>query len=74
MQRKGYRKSTIKAIKTLKAVANRCNITNPTELKTYLAAATYTQNRKHKIICDIARLYTTAIRLTPSDDGSPHVI
>jgi len=27
------------------------------ELKTYLATATYTQNRKHKIICDAARLY-----------------
>jgi len=34
--------TTIKsAIKTLKAVNNRCNITNPTELKTYLATATY---------------------------------
>jgi len=58
MQREGYKNSTIKsAIKTLKAVANRCNITNPIELKTHLATANYTQNRKHKIICDIARLY-----------------
>ena len=58
MQREGYKNSTIKsAIKTLKAVGNRCNIQNPTELKTYLATATYTQNRKHKIITDANRLY-----------------
>jgi hypothetical protein len=58
MQREGYKNSTIKsAIKTLKAVGNRCNITDPMELKTYLATAAYTQNRKHKIIEDANRLY-----------------
>ena len=58
MSREGYRKSTIKsAVKTLKAVAHHCNIANPTELKTYLATATYTENRKHKIITDADRLY-----------------
>ncbi len=54
----GYKNSRIKsAIKTLKAVANQCNISNPVELKTYLATAAYTQNRKHKIITDADRLY-----------------
>jgi integrase len=58
MTREGYKNSTIKStVKTLKAVSNRCNINNPTELKTYLATATYTPNRKHKIICDANRLY-----------------
>ena len=36
---------------------NRCNITDPLELKTYLATATYAQNRKHKIITDVNRVY-----------------
>jgi hypothetical protein len=58
MSREGYKTSTIKAaVKTLKAVANRCNITNPTELKTYLATAHYSENRRHKIISDVDRLY-----------------
>jgi integrase len=58
MSREGYKNSTIKsAIKTLKAVAHHCNIAIPNELKSYLATATYTENRKHKIVCDAARLY-----------------
>jgi NAD-dependent dihydropyrimidine dehydrogenase PreA subunit len=53
MTREGYKNSIIKsAVKTLTAVANRCNIANPIELKSYLATATYTENRKHKMIND----------------------
>jgi integrase len=71
MTREGYKRSTIKsAVKTLKAVANRCSITNPTELKTYLATATYTQNRRHKIITDANRLYRQlGIKWQPSRSG-----
>lgn len=58
MQREGYKNSTIKStVKTLKAISHHCNIANPTELKTYIATATYTENRKHKIISDANRLY-----------------
>jgi len=58
MQQQGYRTSTIKAaVKTLKAVNNRCNLQNPTELKTHLATTPYSGNRRHKIITDTNRLY-----------------
>jgi len=58
MQQHGYRPSTIKGtVKTLKTLSRRCNIANPTDVKTHLAIHPYTENRKFKIINDINRLY-----------------
>lgn len=58
MSRQGYRPTTIKgSVKTLKALANRCNFLNPTEFKTYLANAGYSENRKDKVLSDVDRLY-----------------
>jgi integrase len=58
MQQHGYRPSTIKAtVKTLKTLNRRCNLANPTYVKTHLATHPYTENRKFKIINDINRLY-----------------
>jgi integrase len=58
MQQHGYRPSTIKGtVKTLKTLSNRCNLANPTDVKTHLATHPYTENRKFKIINDLNRLY-----------------
>jgi hypothetical protein len=55
MQQHGYRPSTIKAtVKTLKTLSRRCNLANPTDVKTNLATHPYTENRKFKIINDIS--------------------
>jgi len=58
MSRQGYRPTTIKgSVKTLKALSRRCNFLNPTEFKTYLATAGYSENRKDKVLSDVDRLY-----------------
>ena len=58
MSRQGYRPTTIKAsVKTLKSLTKRCNFLIPNELKTYIATAGYSENRKYKIIGDLDRLY-----------------
>lgn len=58
MQREGYRPATIKAaVKTLKTVGRRCNILRPEEIKGYLVRANYEENRKDKILGDLARFY-----------------
>ena len=58
MKREGYRTPTIKgSVKTLKAVGRRCNILNPEAFKDYLSKATYTENRRDKILGDLTRFY-----------------
>lgn len=58
MRREGYRSPTIRAaVKTLKAVGRRCNILNPEAFKDYLSKATYSENRRDKILGDLTRFY-----------------
>ena len=58
MSQHGYSPSTIKAtVKTLKTLSRRCNLANPTEVKTHLATHPYSENRRFKIINDLNRLY-----------------
>jgi integrase len=44
-------------VKTLKAVGRQCNLLNPDEFKTYLTTANYSENRRDKILGDMARFY-----------------
>ena len=54
MSRQGYRPTTIKgSVKTLKALSRRCNFLIPTEFKTYLANAGYSENRRDKILSEV---------------------
>ena len=58
MRREGYGTPTIRAaVKTLKAVGRRCNILNPESFKDYLSKATYSENRRDKILGDLTRFY-----------------
>jgi integrase len=58
MRKQGYRPSTIRScVNTLKAVAKRANLLDPEDVKTYLAAASVSVNRKEKICQDVARFY-----------------
>lgn len=58
MRREGYRPPTIRAaVKTLKAVGRQCNILKPEEFKNYLARASYSENRRDKILGDLTRFY-----------------
>jgi hypothetical protein len=49
MRREGYRESTIRpCIRALRAIAKRTNLLNPESVKSYLASAELSENRKEK--------------------------
>lgn len=54
----GYRESTIRpCIRALRAIAKRTNLLNPESVKTYLASAELSENRKEKLTHDLSRFY-----------------
>ena len=58
MRREGYRESTIQpCIRALKAIARRTDLLNPEAVKSYLASAPVTENRKDKLADDLARFF-----------------
>jgi len=58
MRKQGYRESTIQpCIRSLRAMAKRTNLLNPESVKTYLASAQLSENRKEKLTHDLTRFY-----------------
>jgi integrase len=58
MRKQGYRESTIRpCVRALKAIAKRTNLLNSESVKTYLASAVLSENRKAKLTDDLARFY-----------------
>jgi len=58
MRKQGYRESTIRpCVRALKAIAKRTNLLNPESVKSYLASAELSENRKEKLTDDLARFY-----------------
>jgi integrase len=58
MRKQGYRESTIRpCVRALKAIAKRTNLLNSESVKTYLASAVLSDNRKEKLTDDLARFY-----------------
>jgi hypothetical protein len=58
MQRTGYRNSTVKTcIRTLKGLARRTNLLDPESVKSHLASAQLSENRKTKVLEDVSRFY-----------------
>ncbi len=58
MRKQGYRESTIQpCIRSLRAIAKRTNLLNPESVKTYLASAQLSENRKEKLTHDLTRFY-----------------
>jgi integrase len=58
MRKQGYRESTIRpCVRGLKAIAKRANLLNPESVKTCLASAPLSENRKEKLTDDLARFY-----------------
>jgi integrase len=58
MRKQGCRESTIQpCVRGLRAIAKRANLLNPESVKTYLASAPLSENRKEKLTDDLARFY-----------------
>jgi integrase len=58
MRREGYRESTIRpCIRALRGIAKRTNLLNPEAVKSYLASADLSDNRKEKLTHDLTRFY-----------------
>jgi integrase len=58
MSKEGYRTATIQhSVRTLRAVARKCNLLNPETVKVYLAKADISETRKVKICEDLDRFY-----------------
>jgi hypothetical protein len=58
MRKQGYRESTIQpCVRGLRAIMKRANLLNPESVKTYLASAPLSENRKEKLTDDLARFY-----------------
>jgi len=58
MSKQGYRTATIQhSVRTLRAVARKCNLLSPETVKDYLARATVSETRKVKICADLGRFY-----------------
>jgi integrase len=58
MRKQGYRESTTQpCIRSLRAIAKRTNLLNPESVKTYLASAQLSENRKEKLTHDLTRFY-----------------
>ena len=58
MQKAGYRSSTVTScVKALKALARRTNVLDPESVKSYLASAALSENRKQTVIDHVARFY-----------------
>jgi integrase len=58
MRKEGYRESTIRpCIRALRAIAKRTNLLNPEAVKSYLASAELSENRKEKLMHDLSRFY-----------------
>ena len=58
MRKQGYRESTIQpCIRSLRAIAKRTNLLDPESVKTYLASAQLSENRKEKLTHDLTRFY-----------------
>jgi len=58
MQRTGYRNSTVKTCsRTLKGLARRTNLLDPESVKSFLASAQLSENRKTKVLEDVSRFY-----------------
>jgi hypothetical protein len=58
MRKEGYRESTIRpCIRELRAIAKRANLLNPESVKSYLASADLSDNRKEKLTHDLSRFH-----------------
>ena len=58
MRKEGYRESTIRpCIRALRAIGKRTNLLNPEAVKSYLASADFSENRKEKLTHDLSRFY-----------------
>jgi integrase len=67
MQRTGYRNSTVKTcIRSLKGLARRTNLLDAESVRSYLANAQLSENRKTKVLEDVSRFYAY-LRKIPFD-------
>ena len=58
MRKSGYRNSTIQTcVRALKALTRRTNLLDPESVKSYLANAELSENRKTKLLEDASRFY-----------------
>ena len=58
MRKAGYRNSTVQTcVRALKALARRTNLLDPESVKSYLANAQLSKNRKMKLLEDVSRFY-----------------
>lgn len=58
MRKQGYRESTVKpCIRALKSIARRANLLDSESVKSYLASAQLSENRKEKLTHDLTRFY-----------------
>jgi integrase len=58
MRKAGYRNSTVQTcVRTLKGLARRTNLLEPECVKSYLANAQLSENRKTKLLEDVSRFY-----------------
>jgi len=58
MQRQGYRHATYySAVRALRRLAKHVDILNPEAVKTFLAAASWSESGKERIVNDLARYY-----------------
>jgi hypothetical protein len=58
MRKTGYRNSTTQTcVRALKGLARRTNLLEPESVKSYLANAQLSENRKTKLLEDVSRFY-----------------
>jgi hypothetical protein len=58
MRKSGYRNSTTQTcVRALKGLARRANLLDPESVKSYLATAELSENRKTKLLEDVSRFY-----------------
>jgi len=58
MRKTGYRNSTTQTcVRALKGLARRTNLLDPESVKSYLANAELSENRKTKLLEDVSRFY-----------------